>query len=251
VHRRTGDADIYFLNNAKNSAAQIEARFRVNGKRPEIWRADTGKSAAVSYRIDGNETVIPLSLDAHDSFFVVFRQPTTKASESIPDITPSLVAEIGGPWSVAFQPERGAPASIELPQLMSFAEHTDTGVKYFSGIATYTKTFTLPKNVKAGAPLWLDLGKVGEIAEVRVNGKAMGTAWKAPYRLDIGSAVKSGNNKLEIRVANLWVNRLIGDLQPNAQKVTSTIFPTYSAKSPLRPSGLIGPVQLLSAANER
>lgn len=251
VHRRTGDAEIYFLNNAKNSAAQIEARFRVNGKRPEIWRADTGKSAAVSYRIDGNETVIPLSLDAHDSFFVVFRQPTTKASESIPDVTPSLVAEIGGPWSVAFQPERGAPASIELPQLMSFAEHTDTGVKYFSGIATYTKTFTLPKNVKAGAPLWLDLGKVGEIAEVRVNGKAMGTAWKAPYRLDIGSAVKSGNNKLEIRVANLWVNRLIGDLQPNAQKVTSTIFPTYSAKSPLRPSGLIGPVQLLSAANER
>lgn len=250
VHRRTNDADIYFLNNAKNSAAQIEARFRVNGKRPEIWRADTGKSAAVSYRIDGNETIIPLSIDAHDSFFIVFRQPTTAASESIAEVTRSPVAEINGPWSVAFQPQRGAPASIELPQLMSLAEQTDPGVKYFSGIATYTKTFTLPKNIKAGTPLWLDLGKVAEIAEVRVNGKTVGIAWKAPYRLDIGSAVKSGNNKLEIRVANLWVNRLIGDQQPDAQKITSTIFPTYSAKSPLRPSGLLGPVQLLAAVHE-
>jgi hypothetical protein len=117
--------------------------------------------------------------------------------------------------------------------------------------ATYSKAFTLPKNIKAGAPLWLDLGQVGDVAEVRVNGKPVGAAWKAPYRLDIGGATKSGNNKLEIRVANLWVNRLIGDLQPNAQKIAFTIFPTYSVKSPLRPSGLLGPVQLLSISQEK
>ena len=86
--------------------------------------------------------------------------------------------------------------------------------------------------------------RIGDVAEVRVNGKPVGTAWHAPYRLNIGDAVKRGSNRLEVRVANVWVNRLIGDVQPGAQKVAFVAAPTYKPDAPLRPSGLIGPVTL-------
>ena len=148
-------------------------------------------------------------------------------------------------WERTFQPERSAPASAVLPRLAPLNENADPGIKYFSGIATYAKDFTTPKGWKIGQPLWIDLGKVGELAEVVVNGKPAGAAWHAPYRVDIGSTAKLGKNTLEVRVANLWVNRLIGDAQPGAKKITFTAMPTYRADAPLRPSGLIGPVTLL------
>jgi hypothetical protein len=115
-------------------------------------------------------------------------------------------------------------------------------------VTTYRTTFQAPKGYKAGAPLSLDLGQVASVAEVVVNGRMVGTAWKAPYRVDIGSAAKAGRNDLEVRVANLWVNRLIGDAQPGATKVTFTTVPTYRANAPLRPAGLLGPVELLQPA---
>jgi hypothetical protein len=117
-------------------------------------------------------------------------------------------------------------------------------VKHFSGISTWTSTFDAPKEWKTGAPLRLDLGRVGDVAEVRVNGTMVGTVWKAPFTLDIGAATKSGSNTIEVRVANLWVNRLIGDQQPGATKVAFVTIPTYRVDAPLRPSGLIGPVTL-------
>jgi hypothetical protein len=128
--------------------------------------------------------------------------------------------------------------------LSSLSEQTTPAVKYFSGTATYTNSFTLPNGYKRSTPLWLDLGKVGDLAEVRVNGKLVGSVWHAPYRLDIGDAVKRGKNQIDIRVANLWVNRLIGDAQPGVKKLTYTSMSTYRADAPLRPSGLIGPVTL-------
>jgi hypothetical protein len=82
------------------------------------------------------------------------------------------------------------------------------------------------------------------VAQVLVNGKPAGIAWKAPYEVDIGHLVGAGRNTVEVRVANLWVNRLIGDAQPGTDKVTFTTAPTYRADAPLRPSGLIGPVTL-------
>lgn len=90
----------------------------------------------------------------------------------------------------------------------------------------------------------LDLGTVGDVAEVWLKGKLLGTVWKAPYRVDISSAVRRRDNRLEIRVANLWVNRLIGDAQPSAKKIAFTTVPTYLADALLRKSGLLGPVSL-------
>ena len=101
--------------------------------------------------------------------------------------------------------------------------------------------------VKKGTQLWLDLGNVKNIAEVIVNGKPIGIAWKKPFRLDLTGALKPGTNKLEIKVTNLWVNRLIGDQQPGTtNKITYTTMPFFSAGSPLLPSGLLGPVKILS-----
>ncbi len=244
VHRTLPDGELYFVNNRQNRAEKIEARFRVTGRQPEIWRAIDGTAKPVSYRTEGQETVIPLDVGAEDAFFILFRKPATSPAASIATPAPQQIATLDQPWQVSFQPGRGAPATLPMPQLMPLNEAKEDGVRYFSGIATYTSRFTLPKGAKRGNPLWLDLGKVGDLAEVHVNGKPAGTSWFAPYRVDIGPFVKSGSNKLEVKVANLWVNRLIGDKQPEAERIAFTAAPTYKRDAPLRPSGLIGPVTL-------
>jgi len=116
-------------------------------------------------------------------------------------------------------------------------------VKYFSGAATYRKTFEVPAAWLNGRhPLMLNLGEVRELAEVSLNGRSLGITWHPPYKVDMASAVKSGANTLEIKVTNLWVNRLIGDQQHGAIKYIFTVLPTYKADAPLHPSGLLGPV---------
>ena len=244
VHRRISDGDIYFVNNRKMREERVEAQFRAKGKVPEIWRAETGTSEPVSYRIEGDHTIVPLDLASEDSFFVVFRKPTLAQSATYAKKQLVPIAELSGAWTVVFQPGRGAPPSITLAKLGSLSDQSDPAVKYFSGIATYTKSFTLPKGASPGTPLWLDLGQVGDLAEVSVNGRQAGAVWHAPYQLEIGRLVKQGTNQLEVRVADRWVNRLIGDAQPGAKKVTWTSLDTFKVDAPLLPSGLIGPVIL-------
>ena len=244
VHRTAPEGDLWFLNNRKQREERISARFRVTGKVPELWHADDGRIEPVTYRIENGETVVPLALAAEDSVFVVFRKPAAALSAEVKPMTLSPVSALDGPWTVRFQPGRSAPAAITLPALASLSENADPGVKYFSGEATYVRSFTLPKGTRPGAALWLDLGQVAEIAEVRINGQLAGHAWHKPYRVEIGSVLRKGTNTVEVTVANLWVNRLIGDAQPGASKLTWTAMPTYRADAPLRPSGLIGPVTL-------
>lgn len=245
VHRRLDDGDLYFVDNRANAPVTTEARFHVTGKTPELWHADTGTSEPVSYRTEGDTTVIPLDLAAQESVFVVFRQPAAAPAATVAGVAWSKLADVTGPWDIRFD-GLAAPPAIKAGELGSLAANSDPAVKYFSGTTIYSRSLTLPKGANAGAPLWLDLGQVGDVAEVFVNGKSAGIAWKAPYRVDIGTLTVMGANSVEVRVANLWVNRLIGDAQPGAQKVTFTAAPTYTADAPLRPSGLIGPVTLMT-----
>jgi hypothetical protein len=245
VHRKLADGDLYFVNNRTSKAGRIEARFRVAGKVPEIWRAMDGTAAPLSYRSEGGETIVPLDVGPEDAFFVVFRKAATAPSATMDPRPLRQAARLTNPWTVQFQPGRGAPAHVAMPTLQPLDTSANPGVRYFSGVATYETTFRLPGRAKPGGKLLIDLGKVGDVAEVRVNGRPAGTTWFAPFRLDIGRLVKPGRNRLEIRVANLWVNRLIGDQQPGAQKITFTAAPTYRPDAPLPPSGLIGPVTLL------
>lgn len=244
VHRQLPDGDLYFILNRSKHAKSLEARFRVTGKAPEILRADTGGSAPASYRQEGGVTAVPLELRGEDSLFVLFRKPAAASERAL--AAPKLrdLLTLDGGWTVRFQPGRGAPASVDLPRLASLSEQEDPAVRYFSGEAVYSKSFRLPAGARHGQPLWLDLGAVGDLAEVSVNGTRVGTVWHAPFRIDIGNAVRTGDNRLEIKVANLWVNRLIGDAQPGAKKTTFVAIPTYKPDAPLRPSGLIGPVTI-------
>ena len=136
-------------------------------------------------------------------------------------------------------------------KLGDLSKSDNAQIKYFSGTATYTTTIDYSDrfgsgNIKPNQRLMLDLGEVRELAEVVINGKSAGIAWKAPYALDVTKFVHPGANKLEVKVTNLWVNRLIGEAQPGAKPITFTTLQTYNANAPLRPSGLMGPVTLVS-----
>jgi hypothetical protein len=162
------------------------------------------------------------------------------------------LATVDGPWAVSFQPGRGAPASATFDKLISWNDSTDSGIKYFSGAGTYTKTIQAsPDWFKPGAQLWIDLGDVKNLAVVTVNGKELGTVWHSPYRVEATGALKPGANEISIRVTNAWVNRLIGDQQADATtKYTFADVKPYKANSPLLPSGLIGPVEIVSQGGQ-
>ena len=252
LHRKLADGDIYFVDNRKDRPETVDVTFRVQGKSPELWDAVTGMTSPASYRIEGGRTTVFLRLDPYQSIFVVFRKPALAASRQVPQPVETLVStpddSFDRNWSVRFQPGRGAPERQEFDRLISWIDSPNEGVKYFSGSATYSKTIQASADwFKPGAHLWLDLGDVENLADVAVNGKSLGILWKAPYKVDVSSALKPGSNQLMIKVTNLWVNRLIGDQQPNAvEKYTFTDFKPYNANSPLLPSGLLGPLRVIA-----
>jgi hypothetical protein len=247
VHRRLTDGDVYWVSNTNNRPEILDANFRIDGKAPELWRAETGSSEPAAYSIAGGRTTVPLRLDPNGAVFVVFRKPAAEPSRALPVPSETIVASVTGAWEVAFQPDRGAPPKITLDSLSSWSDSSDAGVRYFSGTATYTKTIEAPAAwFKEGAKLWLDLGDVKNIAQVTINDSPFGILWKPPFRADVTSALKPGSNSLEIKVTDLWVNRLIGDQQPDVtKKYTYTAMQFYKADSPLLPSGLLGPVVVM------
>jgi len=253
IHRHTADADIYFVANQKDRPEDVRTSFRVEGREAELWHPDTGEIEPAEYVIADGRTRVPLQLDPDGSVFVVFRHPAAGPSRMLPHLVSSDLATIQGPWQVSFPPNWGAPPQISLETLSSWTDSSDAGVKYFSGTATYGKDVDVPQSwLRQGAKVVLDLGKVKEIAELSVNGRAVGgILWKPPFQADITPALKPGTNHLEIRVTNLWPNRMIGDLQPGAGKTyTFTDWKFYKADSPLMESGLLGPVKLESLTTQ-
>jgi hypothetical protein len=244
THRHDGDADIYFVANPEARLLEANATFRVSGRQPELWDAVTGEQRALpEFAERAGCTSVPLRFDPHQSFFVVFRQaagsraaPGRNFAESRP------VQEINGPWDVTFEPNRGAPERVRFDTLADWSKATNPGVKYFSGLATYRTQFDWkPQHSR----LFLELGQVQVMAAVRLNARDLGPVWTAPFRVEVTGALKPGPNLLEIRVANLWPNRLIGDAAlPPDQRVAWTTWNPFKQDSPLLPSGLLGPVRL-------
>jgi hypothetical protein len=246
-----GDGEIYFLDSRAETEIAFDASFRVTGKTPELWYSETGKTAPVSYSIAGGRTTVPLKLEPWGSVFVVFRKAAKEQTRTLPALKETTLATVDGAWNVAFQAGRGAPASVKFDKLISWPESADTGVKYFSGIGTYTKTITAPAAWLKGGQVWIDLGDVKNIAQVSVNGKELGTVWHRPFRVEATGALKAGQNQITVKVINAWVNRLIGDEQPGVtEKITFADFKAYKADSPLLSSGLIGPVTIVNRSEK-
>jgi hypothetical protein len=246
LHRKLASADLYFVDNRGDHETTTGATFRVSGKAPELWYAETGTTRPVSYKIADGRTTVPLHLEPWGTVFVVFRKATTETSRELPKAAESKLADVSGPWKVNFQPGRGAPESATLDALVSWSDSTDPGIKYFSGEGTYTNTIQASADWFAkGSHLWIDLGDVKNLAEVTVNGKSLGVVWHAPYRVDATAALKPGANEVSVKVVNAWVNRLIGDEQPGATKYTFADVKPYKVNSPLLPSGLLGPVAVV------
>jgi hypothetical protein len=184
---------------------------------------------------------------------VVLRKPidlTVNGAKTgnFPAFSPYM--EIKGAWTVKFDPKWGGPASVEFPELVDWTAWLDDGIKYYSGKATYLKSFDLSLNgLGNNSPrVYLNLGELKNVAEVRLNGKNLGVLWVKPFRVEITGAVKSGRNDLEIDIVNLWPNRLIGDdLLPPAKRFTKTNVRKFTKAFPLIPSGLLGPVTVESA----
>ncbi len=402
IHRRIGNAEVYFVSNQEYRSTLTDVTFRVSGLQPELWHGDTGvvENAPVYKAVNGR-TQLTLNLGPAESVFVVFRRPaaaphlatfapitgkeavatkvpviTIKAAryetedgrgadvadtirnlvkegqfeiaasnsnfgdpvvdvvkhlhveytvdgksfkQDIPEngtltlqatgnyvpaadydlkVTPRgveltpweaarftggikapapLSVPIDGSWHVAFAKNWGAPDSIDLAKLMSWSEHSNPGVKYFSGSAVYSKAFTVPASaVASNRTLRLELGKVKNFATVTLNGKDLGIRWKEPFAYDVTGVIKAGRNDLQVKITNLWPNRIIGDEQlppdvewngtslkawpewltkglprPKTGRYTFTTWHYWNKDSKLLESGLLGPVVIKSAARMR
>ncbi len=241
IHRRSGDMDIYFIVNRTDRELKTDVRFRVAGKEAEIWDPVTGHTGPVSYSSETKTTTVPLQLSERQSLFVILRNQST-GSRSIPPKVLTQLSAIEGPWEITFPAGLGAPDKLSMPKLESWTNNNDQGIKYFSGTATYNISVNAPaKWFQKDVRLILDLGRVGDIAEVIVNGTTVDILWTFPFLCDITGQLKTGNNKLEVRVTNEWTNRLAGDrlAKPGDKVLNSNLFVRGNQ---LNDSGLLGPV---------
>lgn len=302
IHREVNGMDVYFVSNQTPQKIEAVCTFRVSGKQPELWDPVTGEQRDLpEFEQKDGCAAVPLKFDPSGSMFVVFRNEAgkiqvTTTNRNFPEL--KTVREIAGPWSVQFDPQwSGLTHVIAFDQLDDWAKRPEEAIKYFSGSAVYHKVFDLAAEVRSQksevgtnnsdlrplisdlAPrLYLDLGKVAIMAAVKLNGKDLGTLWKAPYSVDITHAIKAGENVLEIRVVNLLINRMIGDefLPEDSERTTGhgagvlkdmkwpqwiqegkpsptgrytfSTWRGWKKEDPLQESGLLGPVTVRTEA---
>lgn len=271
IHRRVGEAEVYFVSHQENRPLDVTCTFRVAGKQPELWDPETGIIRDLpEFAERAGRTVVPLRFEPMQSWFVVFRDHARLVERGGRNfLARTERATVGGQWRVAFDAKWGGPDKpVTLAALTDWSKHADPRIHYYSGTAVYRTTFQSefqdPKST-----VFLDLGAVEVMARVRVNGQDCGIAWKPPYCVDITQAARAGENALEIAVVNLWINRLIGDerfpLDGNwkdsetllewpewfqagsprpSGRYTFSSCRHYTKDSPLVPSGLLGPVTL-------
>ncbi len=279
IHRQDGNNDFYFVANTKPEKMSRTCIFRTKKKVAELWNPETGEMFKIksTQRKDGR-TEVDLQFDPSQSWFVVFKnEPGSQLSLRSPFMEWKEVKEITGPWELEFDKNREPADKQTFTELKSWSESSNELVKYYSGTVKYVKEFEMPDatfrimHQNEPSQIGLDLGKVEVMARVKLNGEDCGIVWKPPYRVNISKALKPGANKLEIEVVNTWVNRMIGDEQlpldaewkdwetlvewPDwfkkgekspTGRYTFTTARHYRKDSPLQPSGLLGPVKIMT-----
>ena len=283
IHRRADQTDVYFVANTERIAGSAWCGFGVAGRQPELWDPVTGAMRSLSqFEVRDGKTFVPLEFAPAQSFFIVFRKPAEAkappAQANFPIMTPQ--AELTGEWQVSFDPKWGGPAEpLRFLKLEDWTQRAEPGIKYYSGTAVYRKSFDVPQGQASGFKAFyqLDLGTVHCIAQVTLNGKNLGVVWCAPWSVTLPpNGLKAQNNQLEIEIVNVWANRLIGDEQepadcewlpghmggsflkrfpdwfvkneprPSKGRYCFTTWNYFTKDSSLVPSGLLGPVRLMS-----
>jgi hypothetical protein len=254
-HRRLDDTDVYYLSNLIDRPVDIEVRCRVSGRDVQLWRPDSGDITTATCQEIGDRTIVSLSLAANETLFLVFHEGTTSTADSkTQEESWQELAEVSGEWEVVFPSDRGAPDRVTMPKLTAWNKHEDLGVRHFSGTAEYKIEFDADENwLSSTHELSLDLGMVYDIAEVTLNGKPLGIAWKSPYSVDVTDAIQSGANQLTVRITNQWTNRIVGDRAAPEEERILTGLDVKSRFGPreLVESGLLGPVRILAAAQTK
>jgi hypothetical protein len=272
-HRCLPGKDIYFLANRSKVPQQFTGLFRSGQPVVSLWNPVNGTRHAVQpEQTPDGRWKLPLKLDVYESVFVIFGE----SSEPAPPVAAAAALPLTNSWTVSFQPGRGAPEKIKLDRLTDLSKHPDDGVRHFSGVMTYRTSFECPaERIRSDAEI--NFQQVEVIAEVELNGKLLGTLWTFPNRLSCAGALNPGRNELVVRVANTWVNRLIGDarLPDDAEwrpdtllgpgrgawlkewpdwfkkgepvpggRITFATYKWWTAEDALMPSGLIGDVEI-------
>ncbi len=272
AHQMLEFGEFYFVSNKTSSKVTSRCTFRVHSGTPELWDPMTGETRPLpEYAPKDDRMQIALQFEPFQSFFIVFnRNGKIQASkqEGVKNFPEQkLLTELKGPWNVSFDPKWGGPKNIVFNQLEDWTKNVKDGIKYYSGIATYHKIISVPENIVTDkkTDFFLDLGEIHHLARIYINGKDMGVVWTAPYQVKITDAILPGENRIDIEVANLWPNRLIGDekfpddgikngqwpewlLKKQARTSGRFTFTTrnfYQKDSELLKSGLIGPVGIL------
>jgi len=270
THRSLADREIYFISNRTGSVINDTCYFRNGSSNTELWDPLTGKSFPVkTVRIDKSYR-LSIRMDPYQSYFVVFNKKLSGLKRnSAPNSIFSdetILTRLDGSWNVTFDTIWGGPGKVEFDTLSDWSKNINEGIRYYSGTAVYKKSFTLPESsyINKGIRYFLNLGKVANMAKVKLNGKDLGVIWTSPWQAEITGDIKEGENQLEIEVANLWINRLIGDEREPWDGVTNGKWPEwlingterptkrytftthrfYKKDDPLFESGLIGPVTI-------
>jgi hypothetical protein len=249
THRTSIHWDIYFVSNKTNELVETNCYFRSGEENASIWDPITGKT----YKLDNlsfndNAWQVELKFEPYQSYFIVFDKRDTQNRRDSFFKEESVLMTLNDKWDVAFDTKFGGPERIVFDGLSDWTDHKDDGVKHYSGIASYSNIFDLPEGFDINeGEIIIDLGSVKNLARVVLNGQEVGTLWTYPWKLNITDKLVEKNNRLVIEVANLWVNRLVGDeklKQEGKKGYTFTTYNHYDANSPLEPSGLLGPVTI-------
>lgn len=254
THRRGDLGDIYFIANQREETRTFTASMRISGSKPECWNPVTGEiDTNPLYELKDNRTEVTLTLAPNESVFVVFS--TEGISKNSGD--DSQKQKLWKEKKNLAKEVREIPLDMEEYQinflntgkevtrktLFDWSKEEDEQIRYYSGTAIYKTTFRWKNKLKKDEQVYLNLGKICDIATVRLNGVDCGTIWTAPYRADITAALKKGMNELEIEVTNTWANALKGADEDKAPFDGIWTNAKYRrAEKTLLPAGLLGPL---------
>jgi hypothetical protein len=247
THRRSSAFELYFISNQQAEQRTINLSLRSTGYVPELWDPLTGEIHAINdWQVKERRTELSVSLAPNGSVFIILcKKATISGGKGKNWPVQGLAQTLAGAWNVKFDPKFSGPKdAITFNPLDDWSKRAESSIKYYSGAASYSQSFTWNDSIQG--EIWLDLGRVENLAEVYVNGRNCGVAWTWPYRVNITKALKKGANQLKIEVSNTWANRLIGDhALPEKERVTWTNAPYRLEGKPLLPAGLLGPVKLI------